>query len=85
MQGIHPEHILDLHERLTTFLNIDKNPSIFVLLVKLTMSEHWISLVVHTPDPTVFSQRKLFKFKQGVSLTKVYYLDSTNMVHLNKP
>lgn len=85
VKGSEPEHILQLHEKLVTFLNITKQPAIFVLLIKLTQSEHWITLVAHTPDPTVFSQRKESKFKSGVSLTKLYYLDSANISHLSKP
>ena len=79
-----PEQIIDLHEKFTTFLNVANTAAIFVLFVQMSLNEHWIALVMHTPDPTIFSQAKLGKYKKGISLTKIYLLDSSNIVHLNK-
>jgi hypothetical protein len=79
-----PEQIIDIHEKFTSFLNTNNTASIFVLFIKMTLNEHWIALVMHTPDPTIFSQVKLSKYKKGISLTKIYLVDSSNLVFLNK-
>ena len=44
---------------------------------------HWVALVCHKPDPKALSTSKLKKAEAGINLTKIYYLDSTNLIHLD--
>jgi len=80
-----PEQIVNLHEHITNFLKVKDKPSILVIFVNLALNSHWVTLVAYTPNPTDITMRKLSKLNLGVSLTKLYYMDSTNLIHLNKP
>ncbi len=75
---------MDLHEKFTNFLNVQDRAAIFVIMIYLQISNHWVALVAHTPDPHIYSVRKLQKVNGGQSLTNLYYLDSMELTHLNK-
>lgn len=83
------EQIIDLHESLVNFQKRssqeESGQQIMVLLLHLPLSKHWVSFVIHSPDKKNLSKRKLEKVESGVSLTKIYYLDSLNISHLGKP
>jgi hypothetical protein len=53
------------------------------LVLFVGVVNHWVALVVFKPNPQTMSANKHRKANLGESLTKVFLLDSTNLVHLD--
>jgi hypothetical protein len=76
-----PDQVLDLHEKIANFSQEKERPAILILFVGVV--NHWVTFVAYKPDPKNLSQAKKQKVKNGENLTKLYYLDSTNLVHMD--
>ena len=53
------------------------------MILFIGVVNHWVAVVAHKPNPGNLSAAKNRKRDLGESLTKLYYLDSTNLVHLD--
>ena len=74
----------DLHEQVYNFLSIKDHAAVLVLFIGVV--NHWVTLVVHRHQIKQFSpsdQDKVLKGKKFSTLC--YWLDSANLVHMDKP
>ena len=76
------EQVVEIHDQVTNFLSVQTHPA--VLVVFLGVVNHWVAIVAKRPNMSKLTTKQRIKHENGLSLTKIYLMDSSNMTHLDK-